>query len=406
MTDLPSVDITFDNPGTPFAPFNQLMGVLPAASAHALPEPYRPLFAADSPIADFYPTDFGVDMNGKRFAWQGVALLPFIDEARLLAATALLENCLPPDEAARNGRRDELLLMSTSHPLAAAVFAVADAAKERAAGGGGDEPERVINATETGGLGGTLLAPAGDPCPPVLPAPPGLGDDVAPNAVVVARYRAPLRGSPHACRPLEGQPFERAVVSESDLPPPKPLWHEDRRGGGPGGPRQYHYAHQHHNQGGWAGWGAPPPGGPWAGAQWGGPPPPGMRVHAQHGYAYGAGPPPPQWGGGGGGGGGYGGPPHFAPVGGGGGGHPPPPYAPAPVAGGWGAPPPPGWAAPAGQFGHGGGGGWGGGPGGPPPPQQQHPGWAAPPGQFGAAPQGGGGVNPYAALQREPPRRQ
>ena len=36
-----------------------------------------------SPIIDFYPTDFRVDLNGKKYMWQGVALLPFVDEDRL-----------------------------------------------------------------------------------------------------------------------------------------------------------------------------------------------------------------------------------------------------------------------------------------------------------------------------------
>ena len=40
----------------------------------------------DSPIRDFYPTKLQFDPNGKKFAWQWVVLLPFIDEARLVQA--------------------------------------------------------------------------------------------------------------------------------------------------------------------------------------------------------------------------------------------------------------------------------------------------------------------------------
>jgi 5'-3' exonuclease len=40
----------------------------------------------DSPIIDFYPTKLQYDPNGKKFSWQWVVLLPFIDEERLLRA--------------------------------------------------------------------------------------------------------------------------------------------------------------------------------------------------------------------------------------------------------------------------------------------------------------------------------
>jgi 5'-3' exoribonuclease 2 len=44
------------------------MGVLPAASNHAIPEPFRVLMEEPSPIVDFYPEDWALDLNGKKWA--------------------------------------------------------------------------------------------------------------------------------------------------------------------------------------------------------------------------------------------------------------------------------------------------------------------------------------------------
>lgn len=203
MLGLAALEVRFD-PGEPFKPFDQLMGVLPAASAPALPAPFQPLFsAADSPILDFYPRDFKVDMNGKRFAWQGVALLPFIDEARLLASTRPLEVALTPEEAFRNSRRLEQVYVAGAHPLAPELVELGEAD-----GGGGEEDgappsARALDPELSQGMGGEVLAPGGEACPAVLPAPFGLGPDVSPNAVVCAAYRLPPHAK-HVCSLLPG----------------------------------------------------------------------------------------------------------------------------------------------------------------------------------------------------------
>ncbi|GJN75101.1 5'-3' exoribonuclease 2 [Purpureocillium lilacinum] len=110
--DLASLDISFDQ-GYTSRPFEQLMSVLPAASRHALPEVFHSLMTdKDSEIIDFYPEEFEVDLNGKKMAWQGVALLPFIDMSRLLAAVQGKYPLLSPADAARNGVGRDVLIFS------------------------------------------------------------------------------------------------------------------------------------------------------------------------------------------------------------------------------------------------------------------------------------------------------
>ncbi|KAI4278058.1 MAG: hypothetical protein LQ337_001281 [Flavoplaca oasis] len=117
FVELQKMDIKFEK-GRIFKPFEQLMGVLPAASNHAIPEVFRSLMSdEDSDIVHFYPTEFPIDLNGKKFAWQGVALLPFIDEKRLLDAMATKYPLLSAEDAARNETGKDVLIMSDQHPL-------------------------------------------------------------------------------------------------------------------------------------------------------------------------------------------------------------------------------------------------------------------------------------------------
>lgn len=98
--------------GTPFQPFQQLMSVLPPCSSveAGIPQSFRELMTQPfSPIIDFYPVDFGLDLNGKRFTWQAVVLLPFIDEPRLVRILKPLFRNLTPLENIRN-RRGRMLI--------------------------------------------------------------------------------------------------------------------------------------------------------------------------------------------------------------------------------------------------------------------------------------------------------
>ena len=46
------------------------------------------MYDPNSPILDFYPLEFDLDLNGKKQDWEAIVKIPFIDEVRLLKAMA------------------------------------------------------------------------------------------------------------------------------------------------------------------------------------------------------------------------------------------------------------------------------------------------------------------------------
>ncbi|CAD7959600.1 unnamed protein product [Amoebophrya sp. A120] len=70
----------------PVSPFTQLLSVLPAASKQLVPPGLQYLMCDDksvSPLYEFYPTHFAIDMDGVKVAWGGITMVPLIDPEKL-----------------------------------------------------------------------------------------------------------------------------------------------------------------------------------------------------------------------------------------------------------------------------------------------------------------------------------
>ncbi|MBA0879672.1 hypothetical protein Goshw_015012 [Gossypium schwendimanii] len=289
LKDLGQLNIQFEL-GSPFKPFNQLLGVFPAASSHALPEQYRKLMTdPNSPIIDFYPTDlkfeltllsdFEVDMDGKRFSWQGIAKLPFIDEERLLTEVAKIEHTLTEEEARRNSTMCDMLFVAASHRLSEQIFSLDNRCKRLTERQQVEVEEvkpdlrfvqeslnhptfilldyacccgsSVVNngvfrafsfclmccksiitselldeLSVSDGMNGYIFPCAGDTHPPIFRSPIKDMEDILANEVICCIYRTP-KAHKHIPHPPAGVIFPPKMIQLSDLKPKPLLWHED-----------------------------------------------------------------------------------------------------------------------------------------------------------------------------------
>ncbi|KAI9448245.1 exoribonuclease 2 [Lactarius indigo] len=213
--DIDKMDIRFEL-GKPFQPFEQLMGVFPAASRQHIPAVFHPLMTAeDSPIVDFYPTTFDIDMNGKRMAWQGVALLPFIDQKRLLDAMAIHYPKLTEEEVRRNTWGNNAIFTSEEHSLYPSLEALYGKKKKQ-------EPI-PIDVEASRGISGSVF-----PDPDCIPGSTYYSplveqgqDDIKLDRSLSAIYLFPKQLSPH-----------RSILLPLVRRPPRVLSAEDLRGGG------------------------------------------------------------------------------------------------------------------------------------------------------------------------------
>ncbi|XP_047326533.1 5'-3' exoribonuclease 3-like [Impatiens glandulifera] len=227
LKDLGELNISFEK-GTPFRPFNQLLGVFPAASAHALPQQYRKLMTdPNSTILDFYPIDFAVDMNGKRFAWQGIAKLPFIDEERLLTEVAKVEHTLSEEEVRRNSIMCNMLFVALSNPLSACILSL-DARCKQLSDKKRVEIKEKLDPKTSGGMNGYISLCNGEPCPRIFRSPVKGLMDIADNQVICAIYSLPDPHK-HITRPPPDVKYPAKIVTFGDVKANGPLWHEDNR---------------------------------------------------------------------------------------------------------------------------------------------------------------------------------
>jgi 5'-3' exoribonuclease 2 len=229
------MDIKFEL-GSPFKPFEQLMGVFPAArcalslslpryallpvglnetgccSRSHIPAAFQPLMVdEDSEIIDFYPTDFSIDMNGKKMLWQGVALLPFIDQKRLLDALATRYPQLTEEEVRRNSPGDHSLYVSEDNPLYDSLVALYHARQPPT------EPVR-LDPKRSQRISGFVLP---DPdCVPgstyFSPLPSQDLGDINNDRSISVVYSFPPQLTPHRSVLLPGAQPERPVLTPYD----------------------------------------------------------------------------------------------------------------------------------------------------------------------------------------------
>ncbi|CAJ2654746.1 unnamed protein product [Trifolium pratense] len=194
------VRVNFEK-GVPFLPFDQLISVLPQKSSYALPKAYAKLMLDEqSKIFDLFPQNFEIDIEGKRFMWQGICKLPYMDEKRLLAETRELMEGLTEAEAKRNSVEVDRLLVSNTAKVAEKFCLLSS--------------NKLDTSISSDGIGGIISL-----------CHEGVEKNRKEDLVFCVKYEMPVNGSSHIQHLLYGVNFPEKTIFENDINETV-LWHE------------------------------------------------------------------------------------------------------------------------------------------------------------------------------------
>ncbi|KAJ1691864.1 hypothetical protein LUZ63_016019 [Rhynchospora breviuscula] len=223
--NLKSLDINFSL-GKPFKPFDQLMAVLPAASAHALPLSYMKLMTdPSSSIIDFYPQDFALDLNGKRFSWQAVCKLPFVEESRLLQEIESVEHTLLDDERKRNGFSLDMLFFHLSHCMSPRIISFYEKKKDNRKLTMVKLKQKIKPKLSGGMNGFAYISDKTVQLSEIYSSIDGM-ETIIDNRTIFVYYKGPP-AHPHIPRLPEGATLPKKLISKKDaMQAPTLLWHE------------------------------------------------------------------------------------------------------------------------------------------------------------------------------------
>lgn len=108
----------------PIDPFLQLLVVMPPASKELVPNVFHSIYEHNSSLLQYYPTEFNIDVSGKRKEWEGIVQLPPISLHDFQDTYTRLKSQLNDKDKKRNIQGKSFTYSYDHHPQSASPITI------------------------------------------------------------------------------------------------------------------------------------------------------------------------------------------------------------------------------------------------------------------------------------------